>query len=190
MNHHTTFRGEGVSRPGCFDGARRLTSALLPLGAAALFAGCAAEAEVHDPVAEACGHLVSGEATSITLGPSFASSASLPVGHQRATLAVVDAVFQDGSTGKGGHGNLAIDEAGTWLVLSSEGVAMKLYGPDGVLVAADSSVKQPASCTQAAKVVTYQLGVGQHTIEFGPTQAASFDLVVEHDDEDAAHGHD
>jgi hypothetical protein len=140
---------------------------------------CASEPEVvPGPVAQVCEALQGEVSSAITLGPSFATAVALPVGEARGSLSPVEAVLQDGSTGNGGHGRFDVPEAGEWLVLHSEAVAMKLYGPDGVLIAAESSVKQPPECTAAAKVVTYRLGAGQHTVEFGPTPLPVFDVVV------------
>ncbi|MEY3013071.1 MAG: hypothetical protein RIT45_1806 [Pseudomonadota bacterium] len=150
-----------------------------------LAAGCADD---HgDPLAEACGHFTAQGGVARTLGADATSAVDLPAAHERIDLTFVEAEFDSGSKGLGGHGAVAIDAAGDWAVLISEDTPVEVRGPNGAVLAPESTQTAPAACPAAVKVLTFELAVGKHAVRIGPSTASGAKLLIERleHDEDA-----
>lgn len=137
-------------------------------------------ADQHDPLEELCEHMRDGPAVAKTLGADAASAVDLTGKHQRLDLTLVDATFDGGTTGKGGHGTLAVDAAGDWLFGLADDVELTVRGPDGKVIDAEATSKPPASCSAAKKVVTFALAVGLHAVQVGPGTHTATKVVIEH----------
>jgi hypothetical protein len=163
--------------------------AVVVLSFTVLSLGCESDEHAdHDPLEELCEHMLDGPAVAKTLGADAASAVDLTGEHQRLDLTLVDATFDGGATGKGGHGTLSVDEAGDWLFGLADDVEITVRGPDGKVIDAEATSKDPASCSALKKVVTYELAVGQHTVQVGPGTLAATKVVIEHT-EGEAHDH-
>ncbi len=132
------------------------------------------EAHEEDPRAEACEHLAQGPAKALTAGVDDASAVDVSAGHTRFDLALGDV-----AGAKGGVAKFSVAAAGDWMVALSEDAKLAVVGPNGAVIAPESSLPGGPTCSAAKVIHTYELGVGSHLLRFGPGSSAAVNLVIE-----------
>jgi FAD/FMN-containing dehydrogenase len=155
----------------------QLSSALL---ASLLALSACAPAVEEGPDVEGCEHLQEGPATAVTASASATSAPAVSNDHKR-----YDVALGDVAGGRGGSVSFAVSEAGDYVLFLGRDVPVRVSAPGGATVEAEERLTSSPVCTEVKVRATYALGVGTHTLTFGPTSEASVSLVLE----EAAHAH-
>ncbi|MBJ6764222.1 hypothetical protein JGU66_25890 [Myxococcaceae bacterium JPH2] len=129
---------------------------------------------------EGCEHLQKGPGVSITAvregaGPAVSND------HKR-----YDIALQDATGGKGGAVSFAVTAAEDYVFFTSADVPVTVTTSAGQVVEVEEHATSSASCTDIRGRHVVPLGVGTHTLTFGPTPVNQVSLVIE---ESGEHGH-
>ncbi|AGC44715.1 hypothetical protein MYSTI_03403 [Myxococcus stipitatus DSM 14675] len=122
---------------------------------------------------EGCEHLREGPSTAITATTS-GTPPSVANNHRRYDITLVDGVG-----GKSGSVSFAASEATDYVLYTSADVAVAISDSSGAAVAIEESAKSSPSCTDIKGRHVVPLKVGTYRFTFGPTTAASVNLVIE-----------
>ncbi|NTX35471.1 hypothetical protein HUA74_15805 [Myxococcus sp. CA051A] len=152
---------------------KKLLAALL-MSTALLSAACGDDEEPEEPVdVEGCEHLREGPAVPI-LATTTGTPPLVANDHRRYDITLVD-----GSGGRTGSVTFAASEATDYVLYTSADVPVSITNGSGAAVEIEESTKSSETCTEIKGRHVVPLTVGTHTFTFGPTSAASVNLVIE-----------
>ncbi|MFP2924659.1 hypothetical protein ACLESO_05465 [Pyxidicoccus sp. 3LG] len=159
---------------------KKLLAALL-MSTALLATACGDDEEGEENVdVEGCEHLQEGPATPVT-ATLTGTPPSVSNDHRRYDITLVD-----GTGGKTGSVSFAAAEATDYVIFTGADVALTVKNASGATVEIEESTKSSTQCTDIKGRHVVPMGVGTHTLTFGPTTAASVSVVIE----EAAHDHE
>ncbi len=128
---------------------------------------------VNEAIAEACEHLQSGPATTITATDEATGAKSGYHAHKRVDVTLLP----DGDGGYGGFVKLDVPEAGEAAFVIDADVILTL-SKDGQSLTSTSSQDNHPSCPSAARVTTFDVTVGRHELEIRALAGTTTDAMV------------
>ncbi|MCY0996093.1 hypothetical protein OWM54_02985 [Myxococcus sp. MISCRS1] len=152
---------------------KKLLAALL-MSTALLTTACGDdEPHEEDVDVEGCEHLAEGPSTAVN-ATLTGTPPSVSNDHRRYDISLVD-----GAGGRRGSVSFAAAEATDYVLYLSADVPVVITDASGAAVEIEESAKSSESCTDIKGRHVVPLSVGTFTFTFGPTTAASVNLVIE-----------
>lgn len=154
---------------------KKLLAALL-MSTALLAAGCGDDEEGEESAdVEGCEHLQEGPSTAVT-ATLTGTPPAVDDDHRRYDITLVD-----GTGGKTGSVSFAAAEATDYIIFTSADVALTVTNSSGAEVEIEESAKSSSECTEVKGRHVVPMSVGTYRLTFGPTTAASVNIVIEHE---------
>ncbi|MBU8896887.1 hypothetical protein KRR26_14810 [Corallococcus sp. M34] len=142
---------------------------------AALLSACGDDSSKPSSVVdeEGCEHLQKGPGVSLSAvregtGPAVSND------HKR-----YDIALQEVAGGKGGAVSFAVTAAEDYVLFTNVDVPVTVTTSGGQVVEAEAHATSSESCTDIRGRHVVPLGVGTHTLTFGPTTVGQVSLVIE-----------
>jgi len=136
----------------------------------------------EDVAAELCEHAKDGPFQTVTAGADAAGAASASFEHTSVTVTLTDYMSQ-----KGGCVSVDVEAEGELiLAVNDAAVSMALSDASGTAIAAEKT-ETITDCTELARMDTFDVAAGTHTICFGPTALTELRFGFE---EGGAHDHE
>ncbi len=143
------------------------TRILAPLLTLPLMFACGGSDDDHgeeDVAAELCEHAQDGPFQTVTAGADAAGAVSASFEHTNVTVTLTDFMSQ-----KGGCVSVDVEAEGELILgVSDADVAMALSDASGTAIAAEKT-ETITDCTEMARMDTFDVAAGTHTLCFGPT---------------------
>jgi hypothetical protein len=146
---------------------KRFSAVLL---SAALLVGCGNEETVDT---DACEHLKEGPASSVTASASATGAPAVSNEHRRYDISLIDV-----ADGKGGSVSFAVAEATGYTLFLTGEVPVNVRDANGQRIEVVASGTGSSECSEIKRRHLFPLGVGLHSITFGPTTESSVSLVI------------
>lgn len=145
-----------------------------------LFAGAAASCGGGDGPApfsaddELCEHMQNGPNIVVTTSSAAQGGPDVSAPHTRYDLQLL-------ASGGGGQGHVTFqaDEATDFVFAFNQPVALTVFDPSGAPLTAETRLTQIDACADVRQKDTYELGVGEHTLQVVSAAQTEVGLVIE-----------